>query len=177
MPAYWRRRVDIFCHSSPWLARRAEPSALCVSAGVAVLYSSLLGKTVWRWGQPRSGNIPMPRAPLHALIWSTDQTLYELYSRGQLTHRFRPDDDSWRTWLGAHTAFVFQGHSGRINLHNEQRTRTRRYWYAYHAADQRAKRYLGKTATLTFERLEQVAGELSGAHLPAPDASHAPSPA
>ncbi len=68
----------------------------------------------------------MPRAPLHALIWSTDQTLYELYSRGQLTHRFRPDDDSWRTWLGAHTAFVFQGHSGRINLHNEQRTRTRR---------------------------------------------------
>ncbi len=119
----------------------------------------------------------MPRAPLHALIWSTDQTLYELYSRGQLTHRFRPDDDSWRTWLGAHTAFVFQGHSGRINLHNEQRTRTRRYWYAYHAADQRAKRYLGKTATLTFERLEQVAWELSGAHLPAPDASHAPSPA
>ena len=65
----------------------------------------------------------MPRAPLHALIWSTDQTLYELYRRGQLVHRFRPDDDDlWRTWLAAHTAVVFQGHSGRINLHHEPRT-------------------------------------------------------
>jgi LuxR family maltose regulon positive regulatory protein len=120
----------------------------------------------------------MPRRPLHALIWSTDHTLYELFTRGQLVHRFRPgDDDLWRSWLGAHSAFVFQGHSGRINLHNEQRSRTTRYWYAYHATSQRAKRYLGKTANLTFERLEQVAGELSGAHLPAPRASHAPSPA
>src|SRR5262249_22793556 len=102
--------------------------------------------------------------------------LYELYSRGQLVHRFRPDDDDlWRTWLAAHTAVVFQGHSGRINLHHEPRTRTTRYWYAYHATRQRAKRYLGPTANLTFERLEQVAGELSGAHVPAPRASHAPS--
>ncbi len=120
----------------------------------------------------------MPRAALHRLIWSTDQSMYELYSRGQLAHRFGPaDDDLWRTWLAAHTAFVFQGHSGRINVHNEQRTRTRRYWYAYHATQKRTKRYLGKTANLTFERLERVAGELSGARVPAPDVSHATSPA
>jgi len=120
----------------------------------------------------------MPKAPLHVLIWSTYRSLYELYSRGQLAQRFRPtDDEQWRTWLAAHRAFVFQGHAGRVNVHNEQRTRTRRYWYAYHSTGQRAKRYLGKTANLTLERLEQVAGELSGAHLPAPDLSQARSPA
>jgi len=120
----------------------------------------------------------MPRAPLHALIWSTDHTLYELYSRGQLAHRFRPgDDEQWRSWLAEHTAFVFQGHAGRINVHNEQRTRTRRYWYAYQLTSQRAKRYLGKTANLTLERLEQVAGELSDAHDRAPDVPRSPLPA
>src|SRR5215472_6996759 len=104
----------------------------------------------------------MPRAPLHVLIWSADQTLYELFTRGQLVHRFRPaDDDLWRTWLAAHTAVVFQGRAGRIHLHHEPRTRTTRYWYAYHVTRQRAKRYLGPTAQLTFARLEQVAGELS----------------
>jgi LuxR family maltose regulon positive regulatory protein len=66
----------------------------------------------------------MPRAPLHALIWSTDRTLYELYSRGRLAQRFRSgDDDHWQTWLAAHTAFVFYGRAGHINVHNEQRTR------------------------------------------------------
>src|SRR5262245_37685430 len=120
----------------------------------------------------------MPKAPLHTLVWSTDQSLYELYSRGQLAHRFRPgDDDLWRRWLAAHTAFVFQGHSGRVNVHNEQRSRGTRYWYAYHISSQRTKRYLGPTATLTLERLEQVARELSGAHVPVPDVSHALSPA
>jgi LuxR family maltose regulon positive regulatory protein len=125
----------------------------------------------------RMGNMRMSRAPLHAQIWSTDHTVYELYSRGQLAHRFRPGDDLWRTWLAAHTAFVFQGRAGRINVHNEQRTRGTRYWYAYHLRIRRAKRYLGKTANLTLERLEQVAGELSGAHDGAPRASHSPSPA
>jgi LuxR family maltose regulon positive regulatory protein len=122
--------------------------------------------------------MPMPRAPLHALIWSTDLNLYELYSRGQLAQRFRPgDDDQWRTWLAAHTAVVFLGHAGRINLHNERRTRAKRYWYAYHVRGQRTKRYLGPTANLTLESLEQVAGELSRAAVSAPRASHSPSPA
>src|SRR5262245_50150978 len=119
----------------------------------------------------------MPRAPLHTLVWSTDRTLYELYSRGQLAHRFWPgDDDRWRAWLAAHTAFVFQGRAGRINVHNEQRTRARHYWYAYHLTHQRTKRYLGKTANLTFERLEQVAEELTSAHVVSSRVSHSPSP-
>ncbi len=47
-------RVAVFCHSSPWLARHTKSvEALCVSAGMAVLYSLVLGKTLWFWGQPR----------------------------------------------------------------------------------------------------------------------------
>jgi LuxR family maltose regulon positive regulatory protein len=119
----------------------------------------------------------MSRAPLHALIWSTDSNLYELFTRGQLAQRFRPgDDDQWRTWLAAHIAFVFHGRAGRLNVHNEQRTRAKRYWYAYHVTSQRTKRYLGLTTNLTFARLEQVAGELSSAPDSAPRASHSPSP-
>src|SRR4029450_864808 len=58
------------------------------------------------------------------------------------------------------------------------RTRRARYWYAYHASEQRSlKRYLGKTATLTLERLEQGAGGLSGAHVPAPRVADLASPA
>jgi hypothetical protein len=121
----------------------------------------------------------MPRVPLHALIWSIDRSCYELLRGGQLLQRFRPrDDQAWLSWLEAQSACAFRGQHGRLNLHNEARTRGARYWYAYHATSQRSlKRYLGKTATLTLERLEQVAGELSGAHVPAPRASHAPSPA
>jgi len=119
----------------------------------------------------------MPRVPLHVLIWSIDRTIYELYSRGQLAQRFRPgDNDRWQTWLAARAAFVFHGRAGRINLHNEQRTRTKRYWYAYHATGQRTKRYLGSTANLTLDHLEQVAGEMSGAHVSAPPASRAQMP-
>src|SRR5262249_32299140 len=52
------------------------------------------------------------------------------------------------------------------------------YWYAYRSqARHTRKRYLGKTATLTLERLEQVAGELSGAHVPEPRAPHSRAPA
>jgi hypothetical protein len=76
-----------------------------------------------------------------------------------------------------HTAFVFHGRAGRINVHNEQRTPAKRYWYAYRLTGQRAKRYLGKTANLTLERLEQVAGELSSGQVPSPRASRSPSPA
>ncbi len=121
----------------------------------------------------------MPRVPLHALIWSMDRTCYELFRRGQLVQRFRPgDDEAWLRWLAAQTAFAFHGHSGHLNLHNEARTRGARYWYAYHATEKRIlKRYLGKTANLTLERLEQVAGELSGAHVPEPRAPHSTPPA
>jgi LuxR family transcriptional regulator, maltose regulon positive regulatory protein len=112
----------------------------------------------------------MPRVPLHALIWSTDRTYYELFRRGQLVQRFRlGDDEAWLRWLAAQTAFVFHGRCGRLNVHNEARTRRARYWYAYHATEKRIlKCYLGKTANLTLARLEQVATALTSELSPAP---------
>ena len=48
----------------------------------------------------------MPRVPLHALIWSSDQRQYELYTQGQLEQRFRPADEAaWLTWLGEAASF------------------------------------------------------------------------
>ena len=55
-----------------------------------------------RWEQCRHREGPMSRAPLHALIWSEEQRLYELYTRGQLKHRFRPAEEAaWLAWLGS----------------------------------------------------------------------------
>src|SRR5262249_24124271 len=105
-----------------------------------MLYSSLLGKTRRCWGQRRSGNIPMPRGPQHALIWSVDRTCYELVSHGQPVPRFRlGDDEAWLSWLADQTACAFHVHAGHLNLHNEQRTCGTRYWYAYHATQKRTK--------------------------------------
>jgi LuxR family maltose regulon positive regulatory protein len=118
----------------------------------------------------------MPRLPLHALIWSVDRTLYELYTHGQLEQRFRPgNEEPWLTWLAAQTSFAFHGCSGRLNVHKEARSRGTRYWYAYQFSGQRTvKRYLGQTANVTLARLERVALELSSEQSPAPLASVQP---
>jgi LuxR family transcriptional regulator, maltose regulon positive regulatory protein len=56
------------------------------------------------------------------------------------------------------TSFSFQGRAGRLNVYKEPRPRGAGYWYAYHATGLRvAKRYLGRTATLTLARLEEAA--------------------
>jgi LuxR family transcriptional regulator, maltose regulon positive regulatory protein len=118
----------------------------------------------------------MPRVPRHALIWSTDRNLYELYTRGQLEQHFRSgDEEAWLIWLAAQTSFAFHGCSGRLNLHNEARSRGARYWYAYHSTGQRSlKRYLGRTANVTIACLEQAARELTGGQSPVPLAVQAP---
>lgn len=114
----------------------------------------------------------MPRKPLHTLRWSADHGHYELHTRDQRMHVLQPgDDDGLRVWLAVRTAVVFDGRQGRINIHHEQRPRGGRYWYAYHGARQRMKRYLGRTVDLTLARLEQVTGELTVASVPAPPGS------
>src|ERR1041384_6541556 len=108
----------------------------------------------------------MPRSPLHALIWSAEQTRYELYVRGQFTQCFRPEDEAaWFTWLEAHHSFAFQGSAGRLNIHKEARARGQHYWYAYHkTSNPTSKRYLSRTTTVTLARLEAVARALNGGH-------------
>jgi LuxR family maltose regulon positive regulatory protein len=101
----------------------------------------------------------MPRTPLHTLIWSQDHAWYELFSYGQVLLSFvQGDEEAWQAWLEAHDSFAFQGRQGRLNVYKEARSRGGHYWYAYHTTSKRThKRYLGRTAKVTFAHLEEVA--------------------
>ena len=105
----------------------------------------------------------MPRTPLHTLIWSQDHAWYELLSFGQVLRSFVPgDEEAWQAWLEAHDSFAFQGRLGRLNVYKEARPRGGQYWYAYHTTSKRThKRYLGRTAKVTFAHLEEVAEVLT----------------
>jgi LuxR family maltose regulon positive regulatory protein len=108
----------------------------------------------------------MSRAPLHALIWSAEQHLYGLYTRGQLKLRFRPAEEAaWLAWLREVSSFAFHGKEGSLNVYLEQRPRGGAYWYAYHTTEGRTrKRYLGQTESLKLSRLEETARSLLHAH-------------
>jgi LuxR family maltose regulon positive regulatory protein len=110
----------------------------------------------------------MPRAPLHALVWCGEQSLYELYALGRLERRLQPaDDDALLAWLGQVTSFAFHGAAGSLNLYQEARPRGGRYWYAYHTSTRRTrKRYLGASTRVTFARLEETARALASASAP-----------
>ena len=111
----------------------------------------------------------MSRLPLHALIWSEEQCLYELYTRGQLKLRIRPAEEAaWLAWLREVSSFAFHGKGGSLNVYLEQRPRGGAYWYAYHTTEGRTrKRYLGQTESLSLARLEETARSLSYAQQPA----------
>jgi LuxR family maltose regulon positive regulatory protein len=105
----------------------------------------------------------MPRTPLHTLIWSQDHACYELFSFGQVPQPFVPgDEEAWQAWLDAQDSFAFRGRQGRLNVYKEARPRGDQYWYAYHTTSKRThKRYLGRTAKVTFARLEEIAEVLT----------------
>ena len=111
----------------------------------------------------------MPRVPLHALIWSREQGLYELYTQGQLEQRFQPADEAaWLAWLGSVSSFAFHGTFGSLNVYLERRPRGGVYWYAYHTSQGRTrKHYLGRTETLSLARLEEIAQTLLREQQPA----------
>ncbi len=108
----------------------------------------------------------MSRAPLHALIWSKEQRLYELYTQGQIEQRFQPAEEAaWLAWLGSVSSFAFHGKGGSLNVYLEKRPRGGAYWYAYHTKEGRTrKRYLGQTESLSLARLEETARSLLHAH-------------
>jgi LuxR family transcriptional regulator, maltose regulon positive regulatory protein len=107
----------------------------------------------------------MPKIPLHALIWSSDQRLYELYTQGQLEQRFRPAEEAaWLAWLSEGSSFAFHDEASSLNVYREARPRGGSYWYAYHTTRGRTrKRYLGSSAQVTFARLEETAQSLARA--------------
>ena len=116
-----------------------------------------------RWEQRRHEKGHMPRAPLHALIWSSEYHLYELYTQGQLEQRFRPADEAvWLAWLREVSSFAFHGPSGSLNVYLEKRPRGGLYWYAYHSSRGRTRKcYLGRTESLSLAHVEETAQILS----------------
>src|SRR5947209_5421817 len=104
----------------------------------------------------------MSRAPLHALIWSKEQRLYELHTQDRLEQRFQPTDEAtWQPWLREVTSFAFHSEAGSLNVYLERRPRGGAYWYAYHTSQGRTrKRYLGRTETLSLAHLEETARSL-----------------
>jgi LuxR family maltose regulon positive regulatory protein len=104
----------------------------------------------------------MGRTPLHALIWSQEQRLYELHTQNRLEQRFQPTDEAtWQSWLREVTSFAFHSEGGSLNVYLERRPRGGAYWYAYQTREGRTrKRYLGRTETLSLARLEETARSL-----------------
>src|SRR5260221_594033 len=121
------------------------------------------------WEQHRHRKGHMPRVPFHALTWSREQNLYELYTQGQLQQRFRPAEEAaWLAWLREVSSFAFHSPGGSLNVYLERRPRGGVYWYAYHTSQGRTrKRYLGRTETISLAHLEEIAQTLLREQQPA----------
>src|SRR5437588_408605 len=169
-----RKRFSYVGGGSSEAAARADQ--IITTRGTLLASEPPLWYTSWcweelrdRWEQGRHREGPMSRAPLHALIWSAEQRLYGLYTRGQLKLRFRPAEEAaWLAWLGSVSSFAFHGKGGSLNVYLEKRPRGGAYWYAYHTKEGRTrKRYLGQTESLSLARLEETARSLLHAQQPA----------
>src|SRR5215472_16898997 len=93
------------------------------------------------------------------IAWSALHQGYELSAprRGEGL-RLTPEDPAWFAWLEEVSSFAFHGQHGSFTARKETKQRGTGYWYAYRKREGTlAKTYLGKTADLTFARLEGAA--------------------
>src|SRR5205823_13296490 len=120
----------------------------------------------------------MPKPASHTLIWSAQSKTYALLCPDSSPQSLMPgNEEPWLAWLMTHSSFSFQGQYGHLSVLKESRQRGAGYWYAYHTTQSRTrKRYLGRTAMVTLERLEKVAQELSNSPSPSPLAPEPPAP-
>jgi LuxR family transcriptional regulator, maltose regulon positive regulatory protein len=111
----------------------------------------------------------MPQPLRYALIWSHEHQHYTLTRDGQPEQGFLPADQSaFVRWLEEHTAFAFLGQAGRISVLKEARRGGTGYWYAHRTQHRHTRKcYLGRTAQVTFARLEEVAQRLTSSSSPA----------
>jgi LuxR family maltose regulon positive regulatory protein len=103
------------------------------------------------------------------LSWSAAHQAYE-FSEGKPGEplRLTSEGPAWFAWLDSVSSFAFHGQSGSFTARKETKQRGAGYWYAYRKTQGTlAKKYLGKTASLTLVQLEQVAVALAGQE-PAP---------
>jgi LuxR family maltose regulon positive regulatory protein len=106
----------------------------------------------------------MPKPARYTLLWSAEREVYTAREEKQgNVIQLRENDQAWFEWLASRTSFSFHGRRGHLNLLKEKRTRgSEGYWYAYVRQGKRTtKQYAGRTADLTFVRLEQLADTLS----------------
>ena len=105
----------------------------------------------------------MPKAAVHAVIWSPERDRYELHQQGDRSHHpLRTEDGSGFIGLVDGSSFAFQGKHGRLTLRKESRLHGEGYWYAYRNQGRRTrKKYAGRTTDLTIARLEDIAEALT----------------
>ncbi|MDQ2714432.1 MAG: LuxR C-terminal-related transcriptional regulator [Chloroflexota bacterium] len=101
----------------------------------------------------------MPKSAQYAIRWLPEQTNYffsALENGVDQSLSWKAED--WLKWLEEHHAFTFHGRNGQINLLKERRRRRGEgYWYAYRRHKERmVKRYAGRSAQLSIERLEEI---------------------
>ncbi len=102
------------------------------------------------------------------LSWSERQQVYELsVATRQEVLRLTSETPAWFAWLEEMPSFAFHGQHGSFTARKETKQRGSGYWYAYRKREGTlAKKYLGKTADLTFPRLEEIAGMLQADRVP-----------
>ncbi|HEX2912614.1 MAG TPA: LuxR C-terminal-related transcriptional regulator [Chloroflexia bacterium] len=110
----------------------------------------------------------MPKTALAALVWSSDQQVYQLVEQGRRSNLpLDLENTTWLEWLSGHSSFAFKGQQGHITLRKEARPHGDSYWYAYRNHEGRTlKKYLGRNSSLTLEGLEQAALTLNKLQLP-----------
>ena len=102
----------------------------------------------------------MPKAAQHRVVWSAEHAGYMLsYPDGKQALSATVED--WAAWQTACRSFAFDGQQGRLTLLKESRN-GETYWYAYRRQGTRTrKKYAGRVADLSIERLETLAELLS----------------
>ncbi|HZS76457.1 MAG TPA: LuxR C-terminal-related transcriptional regulator [Ktedonobacteraceae bacterium] len=105
----------------------------------------------------------MPKSAQYVISWFPEQRAYLVNEQGNGAAIAVPEGESWRQWLGEHRSFAFHGRNGQINVLKEKRSRGGDdYWYAYQRhGKQMLKRYAGRSAQLSMERLEEIAALLA----------------
>lgn len=102
----------------------------------------------------------MSRDTLHLLRFSRQEQRYIITNGGTLLLSLEgaTREKVWEEWLNTMTSFAFEDRAGaHFTIRKERLRRGDAYWYAYRSIQGHTKkRYLGKAADLTLERLEEV---------------------
>lgn len=103
----------------------------------------------------------MPKKARYTLVWSASRQDYELRERQIDVQDVVLESPALLAWVNQISSFSFHGKYGSYTVCKEYKQRGEGYWYAYVRVEGKLlKRYLGRGASLTLPRLEQVAQEL-----------------